>query len=398
MTRFANTIAAGLLLTILGCGEETQAPRDLESAPGIEPALATAAAALSFEQVSAGGAQTCGVTTDQKAYCWGYAGLVGDGSRVERHRPAAVAGARRWLLVSSGQGHVCGVTTERSAYCWGSNTNGVLGDGTTADRLVPVAVLGGLRFRDVSAGVNHTCGVSYPDNRAYCWGYNGEGELGDGTTTWRSTPVAVAAGTLRFRQVQAGNVHTCGVTTGNQIYCWGDNTVGQVGDSSTANKRTKPTLIAGGRQYRQVDAGWNHNCAVTLGNKAFCWGNGREGQLGNGRTYLSFWPRAVAGGLSFERVTAGAIHSCGETTLNRAYCWGYNADGNVGDGTHLNRRLTPVAVTGGHFFSQVSAGGMSTCGRTDAAVAYCWGLNQYGQLGDGTTTNRWSPTAVLGPS
>jgi alpha-tubulin suppressor-like RCC1 family protein len=394
------TVAAGLLLAMLGCVQDNQSPGDPESPDGSEPALAAAAtAALSFYQVSANFGHTCGLTTDNRAYCWGSGawGQIGDGTTVERHQPAAVAGGLRFSQVSAGWSHTCAVTTEYKAYCWGENEDNELGDGTTTDRLAPVPVSGALRFREVDAGAGHTCGVTYPDNRAYCWGYGGDGQLGDGVRGRRAMPVAVL-GALRFRQVRAGMDFTCGLTTENQVYCWGSNRYGQIGDSSTAGTRFTPTLIAGGRQYREVDAGGQHGCAVTTGYKAFCWGNGRDGQLGNGKQYLSFWPRAVAGGLSFERLTAGFYHTCGETTLNRAYCWGRNVQGNLGDGTHLNYRLTPVGVAGGHFFSQLSAGHEYTCGRTDKAVAYCWGYNQYGRLGDGTTTERWTPTAVAGPS
>jgi alpha-tubulin suppressor-like RCC1 family protein len=120
-------------------------------------------------------------------------------------------------------------------------------------------------------------------------------------------------------------------------------------------------------------------------------------QLGNGKTYLSFWPRRVAGGLDFARVTSGGAHACGETTSNRVYCWGSNGSGNLGDGT-TTTRLTPVAVTGGLFFRQVSAGDSHTCGKTTADVAYCWDNNEWGQLGDGTTTDRLRPTPVAGLS
>jgi alpha-tubulin suppressor-like RCC1 family protein len=181
------------------------------------------------------------------------------------------------------------------------------------------------------------------------------------------------------------------------VYCWGDNRAGELGDSTNAAVRYKPTLVAGGRQYRQLDVGYGHSCAVTFANKAFCWGNGRSGQLGTGKFYLSFWPRAVAGGLAFERVSAGQFDTCGETTLNRAYCWGSNAEGELGDGSSSYARATPAAVAGGHLFSQVSVGGRHACGRTDKAVAYCWGFNQEGELGDGTSTTRISPVAVLGP-
>jgi alpha-tubulin suppressor-like RCC1 family protein len=122
-----------------------------------------------------------------------------------------------------------------------------------------------------------------------------------------------------------------------------------------------------------------------------------QGQIGNGKTYLkSFWPRRVAGDLSFERVTAGRYHTCGETTSNRAYCWGYGGEGQLGDGTTTGR-LTPVAVAGGLSFRQVSAGEWHTCGQTSTGLGYCWGRNSSGQLGDGTTTNRLRPRAVIGP-
>jgi alpha-tubulin suppressor-like RCC1 family protein len=286
------------------------------------------------------------------------------------------------------------VTTDYRAYCWGANERGELGDGTTTQRLTPVPVGGGLRFRQVETNLVHTCGVTYPDNRAYCWGSNSEGELGNGPREDRLTPVAVAGG-LTFRQVSAGYYHTCGVTTDNRVFCWGNNRYGQIGDSSTVYRRPRPSRVAGGRQFRQVDAGAEYNCAVTTDYRAFCWGNGRYGQIGNGKTYLSFWPRAVVGGLSFERVTAAWEHTCGETTGNRAYCWGTNYNGQLGDGT-TTQRLTPVAVAGGLSFSQLSAGISHTCGRTPAAVAYCWGRNFDGQLGNGSATSSSKPVRVGG--
>jgi alpha-tubulin suppressor-like RCC1 family protein len=248
----------------------------------------------------------------------------------------------------------------------------------------------------VEAGGFHTCGVSYPDKLAYCWGSNGDGELGNGTNTASATPVAVA-GARQFRHVTTGHVHSCGVTPTGPAYCWGNNVFGQIGDGdgSTVTGYSSPVLVAGGKLYRQIDAGGSHTCAVTTSFQAYCWGSGRSGQVGDGKTFLRFAPRAVAGGLSFSRVTAGGEHSCGESS-NRAYCWGDNGFGALGDGTST-RRLTPVAVAGGLFFSQVSAGTWYTCGRTDTAVGYCWGYNLNGQLGDGSTTNRSTPGPIADP-
>jgi alpha-tubulin suppressor-like RCC1 family protein len=337
---------------------------------------------------------TCGVTSDYRAYCWGrnYRGQLGNGTTSTAElTPVAVATTLRFQQVSAGWSHTCGVTPSRRAYCWGA---GALGDGTTNDHYTPVAVAGGLQFRQVDAGDNFTCGVSYPDNRAYCWGNNWAGQLGDGTNTTRLKPRAVVGG-LYFKHVRTGGQHTCGITTTNRAYCWGYNAAGELGDSTNVTRLRPARVAAGARRFRQIDTGNAHTCAVTTAARAFCWGSG-GGALGNGKTYLSYWPRAVAGGLYFERVTAGQ-HTCGETTGGQVYCWGYNEGGQLGDGTTTNR-LTPVPVTGGLSFAQVSAGSDHTCGKTADNVAYCWGDNLLGAVGDGTWQNhRETPVLVAGP-
>jgi alpha-tubulin suppressor-like RCC1 family protein len=393
----ATAIAAAYVLSALGCREDAETPT--APAPPMQAATASAAVALAFHQVDAGAIHSCGVTTDEQAYCWGsnVAGELGDGTATDRLTPVAVVGGLRFRNVSAGEEHSCGVTTDNVAYCWGFNGSGQVGDGTTTRRSTPVPVAGGHLFRQVSAGTFYTCGVTYPDNLAYCWGRADYGQLGAGDTFQRLTPVAVHGGHL-FRQVSAGSSfdgHTCGVTPTNQAYCWGSNRYGQLGDSSTAKRRVRPVLVAGGHQFIQVAAGFWHTCAVTTTNQAFCWGNGTDGQIGNGKTYLSFWPRKVAGGLTFLRVTAGFRQTCGVTTDNLGYCWGSGSQ--LGNGT-TTMRVTPVAVAGGLRFAQLSADESSTCGTTLAAVAYCWGINEHGQLGDGTTTDRLTPTAVAGPS
>jgi alpha-tubulin suppressor-like RCC1 family protein len=385
--RLAPVLAPTLVLAALGCREEAESPTGPESGPVL---AATTTTTLPFKQVSGGWYFTCGVTTDHRAYCWG-SGALGDGtSGNPRSAPVAVLGGLYFRQVSAGGTHSCGVTTDYRAYCWGGNFSGQLGDGTTTVRLTPVPVVGGLSFVQVAAGVYHTCGLSYPDRRAFCWGLNSYGQLGDGTASDRPTPVAVLGG-RQFRQVSGGQYHTCGVTTTSQAFCWGNNQRGELGDSTTT-ARSMPVPVAGGRQFRQVDAGWTFTCGVTNGDRAFCWGQGAYGQLGNGKTGRRLWPGAVAGGLSLRRVTTGWRHACGETTLNRAYCWGYNAMGQVGDGTSGNLRLAPVAVLGGLNFRQLSAGQVHTCGTTPADVAYCWGDGGTG--GELGTT----PTPVPGPT
>jgi alpha-tubulin suppressor-like RCC1 family protein len=193
---------------------------------------------LSFASLTAGGGHTCGLTTAGTAYCWGYnfAGQLGDGTTVDRTTPALVTRGLSFASLAAGYGHTCGVTTSGSAYCWGSNGEGQLADGTHVDRTTPEPVRGGLSFAPVIAGgLEHTCGVT-TGGSAYCWGDNDHGQLGDGTDLDRFiTPVPVAGG-LSFASLTAGTGHTCGVTGAGSLYCWGDNGHGRLGDGTTTNR------------------------------------------------------------------------------------------------------------------------------------------------------------------
>jgi alpha-tubulin suppressor-like RCC1 family protein len=385
-----------LLVALASCNETTTEPG---TSPVAAPSFSTTATtALAFYQVSGGQGHTCAITTDNRAYCWGenMTGQLGDGTTTSHLKPVAVLGGLRFQQISAGVLGTCGITLDYRAYCWGFNNSGQIGDGSLTQRLAPVPVASGRRFRQVDLNGYHTCAVSYPDpGQALCWGANYAGQLGDGTKTNRTRPTVVV-GALVMRQVTAGAHSSCGVTTSNLAYCWGSNTEGELGDSSNTRQRSVPSRVAGGHQFLRLDAGDVHVCAVAIGDRAFCWGNGRSGQIGNGRAYLSFWPRAVAGGLYFTRVTGGGSHTCGETRGNQAYCWGHNSDGDLGDGT-TTQRLTPVLVAGGHTFKQVSAGGFHSCGKTDTSALYCWGWNALGQIGDGTKINRLKPVRIAGP-
>ncbi|PYO91529.1 MAG: chromosome condensation regulator RCC1 [Gemmatimonadetes bacterium] len=304
-----------------------------------------------FAAVSAGDRYTCGLTTTGAAYCWGLNGWgqLGDGTTTDRSSPVLVAGVLNFKLVATGFRQTCAIAVSGAAYCWGLNRAGQLGDGTTTDRSSPARVAGDLTFSAVSAGDFHTCGVTTA-GAAYCWGANGDGQLGDGSTTNRSTPtpVRVVSG-VTFAAVSAGGFHTCGITPDGAAYCWGANGEGQLGDAS-ADGRTQPVRVAGGGSYAAVSAGNSHTCAITAVGAAYCWGLNVQGQLGDGTTESRRRPVPVAGDIHFVAIEAGGsgqalgFHSCGLTVAGAAYCWGQNARGQLGDGTTQDQtRPVPVA-------------------------------------------------------
>ena len=398
-------LRAALVATLLaGCGEEATSPSTHEQ-PTL--ALATAAGPLSFRQVSTGRGHACGVTTDDRAYCWGYSlwGQLGHGSyggpeECNTHpcssRPVAVVGGLRFRSVSTGDEHSCGVTTDNRVYCWGRNTEGQLGDGTQNGSATPVAVAGTRRFREVTAGGAHTCAITTTD-LAFCWGYNKSGQLGIGTTTDQLTPARVLGGLL-WRQLSAGAIHTCGRTTADRAYCWGNNTKGELGNGSTT-PRLKPAAVSSGLQFRQIDAGFNHTCAVTSsGYRAYCWGGNDVGGIGDGTRTTRLTPTPVVDTRRYDQVSAGGFHTCGVLrTSGKGMCWGAGVAGQLGNGTRF-RRATPTPVSGSLLLAQISAGFGSTCAVTTGSRAYCWGDNFPGQLGDGTTDSHLAPTAVAPPT
>lgn len=280
-----------------------------------------------FRQVTSGWTHTCGVALDDLTYCWGAnnVGQLGDGTLTEHLTPGRVhASGLRFRRVTAGSGATCGVTGDNRAYCWGGNFVGNLGDGTTTNRLTPVAVAGAHRFRQVSTGGSYACGVTTSDV-AYCWGWNDGGQLGDGTTTNRLKPVAVAGG-LQFRQVNTtGSSYTCGTTQENRAYCWGQNDHGRLGNGTLFQSSLTPTRVRGGPQFhgirfRAVTAGLFNACGVTPENRAYCWGRGAF--LGDGTTTDSRTPVPVVGGFFFRQVDVGDGGTCGVTIGNQAYCWG----------------------------------------------------------------------------
>jgi alpha-tubulin suppressor-like RCC1 family protein/uncharacterized protein YjdB len=327
----------------------------------------------------------CGVTTTADAYCWGRVPLGdGDFSVEQKTRPTLVRGGFDFASI---QARGCGTTTSRDLLCWTSG--------------VPVRVNLPVALTLVSMGEGHFCGLD-SSGKAYCWGNNFLGQLGDGSQTNRADPTAVS-GNLTFTTIQASASFTCGLTTASDAYCWGTNSDGRLGSGSgSTSPATVPTLVAGGHKFSQLSAGLNHVCGVTQSGAAYCWGQNFNGKLGDGTEVNSNVPVAVTGGRTFASISAGGTHTCALTTDGSAYCWGNNFAGQLGvnsaelcGSTACSRQ--PVAVQGSLAFERLATGAFETCGITPTARLYCWGQNFVGQLGDGTFTNRSAPTPVARP-
>jgi GT2 family glycosyltransferase len=267
---------------------------------------------LRFSAIAVGSDFACALNGDGRPYCWGGGYPT---------NPTALRTNLRFASLTAGGGHVCALTPEGRAYCWGENRAGALGS-HSAHTAIPVPVAGGHQFRVLTAGWQHTCGLT-ADGTPYCWGGNRQGELGALFTSSGSATPALVTGGYRFSSLSAGTAHTCGVTPGGAVYCWGANTWGQLGNGSTAPNRTPgPAHVGAGIVFAQVAAGADHTCALTTRGELYCWGRNERGQLGSAsQATVQATPIAAGGGARY-RAAVALRGTCGITVDGELRCWG----------------------------------------------------------------------------
>lgn len=414
----------------------------------IKKALTWPTTYLSTKSVS-GTSRTCGIVSES-VYCWGTNGYgqLGNGTTTNSLTPVKVVKAAGVLAdksvsdLAAAQSHNCAIA-DGKAYCWGRNQYGQLGNGTTTSSSVPILVQGSLTGKTVTkVGSTNWTSCAIADGKIYCWGANGNVGLGTayGTVGANSSAYAYASFTTPTlvrtsadgvaNGLPAGYTATtltsgsrsntmCAIADG-KAYCWGENGAGQIGDGTTTNRlaptKVLDTGVLSGKTVTYISQdGYGtgsgvsppphaHVCAVA-NSLAYCWGDNTSGQLGD-NTYTSrSQPVAVntAGllsGKSIAAVEVGIRHSCA-LAVGKVYCWGSDISGQLGDGAGSSSSSIPVAVaeesTGilGETITQIGGGGNRGCATTSKYRSFCWGLNGDGQIGDGTTIDRYTPSEAL---
>lgn len=409
MARTATQVFVLSLLLVAGCSS-SDSPTELPVTPPPPPSP-------TWASLGTGTGFTCGLRRTGVAFCWGRnnLGQLGNGTQTASSVPMQVTGGLQFTALAVGSFHACGLVPDGTAYCWGNGLLGALGVSLPVGGFfspVPAPVLGGHHFTQLSTGVGTTCGVA-TDGITYCWGANNIGQVGDGTIRSSGMPVPAAvqnSATLGLQRVSTGSSHACAITSAGEFFCWGS--ARSTGNGALNDTVFAPMPAASGHVFTFQDQGFLYGCGVEATGSAFCWGHNLSGGLGNGLTSgeeLTAVP--VAGGLVFRMIDANIGNSavtstCGITTSDEAYCWGANNTGQVGavtnetcisGGNTFNCASRPTMVSGGLGFQSVSTGQGHTCGIALDESAWCWGRNDNGQLGDGTTVGRMTPARVIEP-
>lgn len=360
----------------------------------------TGAAAHEAAAVTIGSGHTCGLTKASLVRCWGSnnRGQLGIGVSGDRHTPATVIGLQGVKAISAGGDHTCAITHAGGVVCWGDNDSGQLGNGSTnsAGVFVPVAVQGlDHGIVAIAAGYSSTCALT-STSAVKCWGNNASGQLGNNSTENSSIPVDVHGLSSGVSDIGAGQAHACAVRAGGSVVCWGWNGSGQLGDGTKGNQRLVPVRAKQVQAVVGLAVGGDHTCGRTGGDLVLCWGENALGELGDGNTTEVTGPARVRPVHSpVTVISGGSSHTCIVTADENARCWGNNVYGEIGNGTH-NAQSSAVVVKRIRDAASISAGNNTSCAILTNGRIVCWGSNEFGELGNGTTNDSTLPVKVIG--
>lgn len=340
----------------------------------------------------------------EEFYIWGENDWFqyNDGTQIAKSSPIIMnTDGLTWKFFTAGQDNAGAITTDGILYMWGRNIRGTLGDGTTIIRSSPVTVIGNITdwkqlsltydFNPYSIGLTES-------GLVYSWGANNGGRLGDNTGDDKSSPVLISGGITNWDAISSGGGrNNSAITTDNILYMWGGNTVGQLGDGTTTDRSSPVTVIGGITNWKQTVGGTNHNLGLTIDNIAYAWGQGSSGQLGDNTVAAKSSPVTIAGGITnWKQLSAGGSFSSGVTLDGIIYTWGSNTSGRLGNNSTSNSS-SPVTIVGGITnWKQVMSSDRHTLALTEDGLIYTWGSNSNGSLGLNDSLDRSSPTLVVG--
>lgn len=331
-------------------------------------------------------------------------------------RGEAMPASTKLIQISAGETHVLALGNDGKIYAWGNNTNGQLGTGETSNSSVPIAVSQGeiptgTRIIQVSAGAFHSLALG-DDGKVYAWGNNNFGQLGDGTAIQRLTPAPIVSGVIspgvKIIKISAGDLHNLALGDNGKVYSWGANNAGQLGNATDIDSTQPVNIEAGaipaGVNFTQIAAGGRSSLVLGNDNKMYTWGDNTAGQLGDSTSSSNSFvpvlvrPGAIPTGVTITQITFGFAHAMVLGDDGKAYSWGLNSFGQLGDETLTNHR-SPLAVVAGDIPSgvkvvQVSSGTQHSLALGDNGKIYAWGRNDTGQLGDGTLIGKLYPIEV----
>ena len=307
-----------------------------------------------------------------------------------------VSGGTNWKQVAGGNRHTAAIKTDGTLWLWGFNTSGELGDNTTTSRSSPVqTVSAGTNWKQVSSGSFHTAAIK-TDGTLWLWGLNSNGELGTNNTTNRSSPVQTVSAGTNWKQVSMGSFHTAAIKTDGTLWVWGRNNYGQLGDNTVTNRSSPVQTISAGTNWKQVSVGYRHTAAIKTDGTLWVWGRNAYGQLGdNTITHKSSPVQTVSGGTNWKQVSCGGNSSGGNHTAaiktdGTLWLWGFNGQGQLGDSTTTSRSSPVQTTSGGTNWKQVAGGNLHTAAIKTDGTLWLWGDNNSGELGDNTSNNRRS--------
>jgi alpha-tubulin suppressor-like RCC1 family protein len=357
--------------------------------------------------LTAGYSHTCAINTSGVLKCWGagFDGELGDGNATSSTSPIMPSIVGAPIFVGAGSSHTCAIVAGGKAFCWGFGFDGELGDGNATEEDLPSPVSSISNVLRIDGGGEHSCAI-VNGGSVMCWGGNFYGDVGDGSGTERDTPVATSPTIGNALEVNAGiGDHACAVLSTGGVQCWGEDDYGECGDNATNFQDLSPVDVMTSSTTKLANAshvvlGNTHSCAILSNGDLVCWGDDTYGELGDGKTNtqssLAIKATVVSG------VTAVALggdgfnyaHTCAIVAGGAVKCWGSNDFGQLGDGTTTASTTGVTAISSGAV--AIAAGFGHSCAMKSDGSVYCWGYNGDGQLGIGNNTDSSTPVKVTG--